>query len=561
MVTLLPPAHSLSTECPVKWTVAQERGLNKELECCDCSGAADGVAAYVKQTYLRFLWLPESIMPLRAVVPALLRLQPGLQTSSRYSSSAFLPLRDLLLPFLLTPRTAFQKYHDRMNRMIDNDNDNVASDDEGQMMWLAYRNAKGDEELEAQTQDANGTVSMYDAEEAWKERWLTRMEQREVQIQTILHFLLLSLPGPPASPATNLELELPVYLSSSKKRKRKQKEATPPPSAPELEECVELFMDKLSMWQLMSALDAQDAERQWERSAGAKGKGKGEDERDWMQIFCEDVIELRFKAQLPDLCKLLRSKVFQDSSFTDDPGSPLSTPPASPRPAPKRLKSTASSAQTQHSSTSRIQSRTQDIPPDPHELQRARSRSLSLSLEQERARSLSISAGTRKRTIVREVSMTTAFKGKAQAKAREKQKVAAKAAARKAPPADPNLAKARRTTKGITLVAATPVKPKERRGTSQAVFEVVPGGQAGGQPLPRCELECVAEGDEDDGDLTLSSSPDVLLHGSMPPSQSAKMVLVGALDEDGDEGVRGWMGENAHLALMDTPTKPKHTRR
>ena len=45
-------------------------------------------------------------------------------------------------------------------------------------------------------------------------------------------------------------------------------------------------MDKLSMWQLMATLDEQAAERKW-----AKGKQKAADERDWMQAFCEDVVE------------------------------------------------------------------------------------------------------------------------------------------------------------------------------------------------------------------------------------------------------------------------------
>lgn len=40
------------------------------------------------------------------------------------------------------------------------------------------------------------------------------------------------------------------------------------------------------MWQLMATLDEQDAERK-----RAKGKQKAADERDWMQVFCEDVVE------------------------------------------------------------------------------------------------------------------------------------------------------------------------------------------------------------------------------------------------------------------------------
>lgn len=57
MVTavVLPLAYALSTGCPVKWTIQQERALAKDVKIEHAVGAA----THAKQTYLRFLWLPE----------------------------------------------------------------------------------------------------------------------------------------------------------------------------------------------------------------------------------------------------------------------------------------------------------------------------------------------------------------------------------------------------------------------------------------------------------------------------------------------------------------------
>ena len=54
-------------------------------------------------------------------------------------------------------------------------------------------------------------------------------------------------------------------------------------------------MDKLCMWQLTSALDNIDTGSNpggnATQGAGTQAKQKTADERDWMQKFCEDVIE------------------------------------------------------------------------------------------------------------------------------------------------------------------------------------------------------------------------------------------------------------------------------
>lgn len=52
---VLPLTYTLSGGCPVKWTSQQERALRKDVEI-DCEA---GAIPHAKQTYLRFLWLPE----------------------------------------------------------------------------------------------------------------------------------------------------------------------------------------------------------------------------------------------------------------------------------------------------------------------------------------------------------------------------------------------------------------------------------------------------------------------------------------------------------------------
>lgn len=88
----------------------------------------------------------------------------------------------------------------------------------------------------------------------------------------MLYFLKLSLPGPqPPDPAEQ-------NGSPSKKRKRWKPKAKVVTLS--VQERLESFMDKLATWQILNSFDARGQKQSMKK-----------DERDWMQVFCEDVIE------------------------------------------------------------------------------------------------------------------------------------------------------------------------------------------------------------------------------------------------------------------------------
>ena len=121
-----------------------------------------------------------------------------------------------------------------------------------------------------------------------------------------------------------------------------------------------------------------------------------------------------------------------------------------------------------------------------------------------RERSRSLSIGPQKRGLVREVSMTTAFKGKSKPTklaARANYKGKRMAADTRGPRGGGN------DRHGTTLVAATPVKPKQPRMQSQAQAHdrlpmLIENPEFFGQAV---------EGDADEDEWMIQSSPDILL--------------------------------------------------
>ncbi|KAI0824394.1 DNA replication regulator SLD3-domain-containing protein [Trametes gibbosa] len=413
MMSVRNTVYILPTNPAVKWLATQERNISKELPYTD--SATERPEEYVLRTYLQFLWLPQSIMPLQLLLPALLRVADASPSTSE--PSVIHPLHSLLQPILLTSRASSQKYSSRIPQLIAEESDCAQTEDE--YVWDAYNKDKANEVHVPEGQDEN------EAHEQLKHAWFERMERREVQIQILLHFLLLTLPGhgaPPSAEALRdltLSLPLPPPLSPSKSKKRKDRErgkSKAPQASPQpLEERLESYMDKLAMWQLMWSVDSKfrPAHAQPAKPATA-GLDGGQDDRDWMQAFCEDLVEPLFKEKLPDFCALFRSKLFREAAISDTDTVDLS-PPTSPKRGSKRLKTSASAASGPSAAAGSSKAKDDAAT-------RARSRSLSMSLEQEqreRSRSVSIApGGLRKRGIVREVSMTTVFKGKERAKSR-----------------------------------------------------------------------------------------------------------------------------------------------
>ncbi|KIN96307.1 hypothetical protein M404DRAFT_1006817, partial [Pisolithus tinctorius Marx 270] len=523
-----------------KWTTTQEKSINRDYPFTDLH--LESPEQYVVRTYLQFLWLPESIMPLILLVPSLRRVQEPPSSSSESEH----PLHALLEPLLLSTRSSSSKYHTELPQILANNGG--AGEIEETTMWYAlnYERAgagEGEEgENGAQGSNSEDTIMI---EDKWKNAWLERLERREVQIQILLYLLKLSLPGPcrPLPPVT-----IPpsgtgndTKLAKNAKRK-KEKSATVTPSPTER---LESFMDKLSTWQLISKMDSQGMH------------GASPEERDWMQTFCEDVVEPQFKTTFPDMCKILRSKVFPHSPFADDDyGSDTDV-------ASNRSSSPAPVSKPSTSKTSREKERPKQ---DLHRSASvssttagsnlgARSRSLSVSLAQDAStrRSNSATSTTLKRALSREVSMSRTFKPRPAPtlKGSEDHK-----ATHSQPPDPshrlaPNAKKRVTNAQGVTLVAATPTKSGPgKRSRSAGVGQIrnfsptpIPNMEIGDREMDPFEMQ--------DEEIWLpDSSPDLLLLRAREHSSSSPSCLDSFNNQDGD-------GDDDSDIEMQTPAKKR----
>ncbi|KAG5644438.1 hypothetical protein DXG03_008533 [Asterophora parasitica] len=393
-------------------------------------------------------------MPLKLLVPSLLRVNSG------YAEPHV--LHTLLKPLLQTARSASRKYNTELPQILSNGGG--AGEIEESMVWYALSYEKADDELWTR----NTAVAGPWEDVQWRAKWLECMEQREYensssselltdqpfryQIQILLYFLIVSLPEPPPP--------LPTPLRAAKPRKGKRngpREATEPREEPVIErpprECLEIFMDKLSMWQLMEGIGTVS------KSFDASSRDKP---LDWMQIFFQEIVQ------------------------------PQSASPSSSRAtSPERQASPARST-----TSSKVQT---DLP-----------RSLSVSLAQERSeRERSVTAGAlKKRVLNREVSMSRAFKPKARPSQDDENKAKAAETTRKLEEA---AKKAPVKAQGVLLVEATPTKPKHSRSASTFSFN---GTRTQSFSL-QSSLGAKDDGDDDEDEWLLpgSSSPDVLLLG------------------------------------------------
>ncbi|KAF4569907.1 hypothetical protein EYR40_008887 [Pleurotus pulmonarius] len=415
MATIEKEYHLRQSSKSQNWTANQEKSISKDFPFSDI--ALETPDQYVARMYLQFLWLPESIVPLELLIPAIQRVQVA-STSTQH------PLHALLEPLLLTPRSVRNKYHVELLQILADNGG--AGEIEETMMWYVLNYEKFDHITES---DDGGRAS-----DTWRKKWLIRMERREyvvafrctlsafildrVLVQILLYMLKLSLPVQP-------QLE-----TSPRKRKRKGRTDEPANSLTP-EDILESFMDKLSAWQHVQNL---------EPVASTK------DDLDWMQTFCQHVLEPQFKSTLPELCELFRSKVFQTSVFSDGTSSRSSSPDRDVEATePSRAGSRAGSIMPEGDEQGRTSSN--------RALSRARSRSLSVSLAQEEKARAASAGFVKKRVLNREISMSRAFKPKPKETAKPVEPTKAKSAA---PPANKKLTQDR----GVTLVEETPEKPR-----------------------------------------------------------------------------------------------------
>ncbi|KAJ7483311.1 hypothetical protein FB451DRAFT_1234085 [Mycena latifolia] len=424
----------------VPWTVTQEKSilheypLNVKDESCD---------DFIARTYFQFVWLPDSIMPLRLLVPSLLRV-----TAAPDSATQPHPLHAMLERLLLTSRAVTNKYHVELPYILANGGGE--GEEEESMMWFAVTHEKSDNDEEEPWLN-----------DTWRSKWMERMERREVQVQILLYLLKMSLPGPPPPPE----------ISSPSKKRRKLDN----PPSPSLEDRLEAFMDKLSMWQLVTTLD--------EGLLHRKG------DRDWMQTFFEDVVEPRFGTTVSTQTALLKSKIYPHSPFSDFSDSEEERA-SSPDIPTDRARSVSVARTDRGTSVSAAAPHRKTLA----EPARSRSRSLSITLAQEREREQQRegSVGAKRKVLNREVSMKRAFKPRERdPKAIEAERMAKEMAEEKKRAEDARIAaiseeETRRL--GVTLVAATPVKAKARSRANT--------------------------GRQRTGDEERDSSPDLLLMGS-----------------------------------------------
>ncbi|EIW74304.1 hypothetical protein CONPUDRAFT_160342 [Coniophora puteana RWD-64-598 SS2] len=525
----------------VKWSATQESAINREYPFTDL--AAETPDQYVVRTYLQFLWLPESIMPLELLVPSLQRVR----VASTSDPDAPHPLHGLLEPLLLSVRASSSKYHVDLPEILASNGG--AGEVEETMMWFALNHEKIDSVDDKVEASANSEDAVL-LEDKWRSGWLQRLERREVQIQILLYLLKLSLPGPP------VPLPAVTVLASPSKSRRKQRETTLVPST---EERLESFMDKISMWQLADA-----------SGADFQTQAQTKDEQDWMQKYCERIVEPQFKTSLPEACELLRSKVFPSSPFSDDEGTARSR---SPSPTGSEALSTRGTSRrsSRHPSPAPSEASTSARNADQH----SRSRSLSVSLAEDanaRRTAYSASSGAAiKRAFSREISMSRAFKAKPGAK--KKSNAGAQSQAQ-LPTAKPSITRgaggrsmsfaaksstaasaSAKSSAGVTLVAATPVKRAEKQRnsafqrsqttqtfqrslTSASLFSsraISPNLSSGAEDTTMADVMEGQDGEDMEEEVWLpaDSSPDILLLG--PSRKRSSSDAEGARDYEDDD--------------------------
>ncbi|KDQ18823.1 hypothetical protein BOTBODRAFT_170823 [Botryobasidium botryosum FD-172 SS1] len=425
--------YSLDLHCPIPWpTPTTEIHPDYPLKSAEDETADD----FVIRKYLETLWLAEALMPLAHLVPSLQRVEAS--TSSRNQQKLH-PLSACIHPLLLTLEQIENKFRAELPQIL---TDGGGEDEiEEKMMWFAW----GSEKL--------GDMEPGEALEKSKKKWLDRLERREVQIQVLLHFMVLSLASSGAT-------------EQDKKRKRSRKKEKKR-DGPSTEETLERLTDRLCIWQTLASLDSVLGD--------GVGQAQKADEKDWVQTFCDDVVAPSFVYAVPSPFQSFRAQIFPVISRATSPSSPLSPP----RRAVKAPKDKDASGAT----LARTRSRRSPSPTHPlstGSLRRSMSRSMSVVSLIEGEESQSVRRGgvvsSSRLFKGREVGMkrtATAPKDKdVKGKALEdRPKGSTSGQTRRLPsaplPRTSSTIARSQSSQPMLLVASTPVKPKHSKQASR----------------------------------------------------------------------------------------------
>jgi hypothetical protein len=117
-------------------------------------------------------------MPLHLLVPSLLRVTDASSSASSDSTATPHPLHALLEPLLLTARSTANKYHVELPQILADGGG--AGEIEETMMWYVLNYEIADTDEVRTRPNGVGHAEGPWVDDKWRNRWLERMERREL---------------------------------------------------------------------------------------------------------------------------------------------------------------------------------------------------------------------------------------------------------------------------------------------------------------------------------------------------------------------------------------------
>ncbi|KAG9123647.1 hypothetical protein FRC07_014393 [Ceratobasidium sp. 392] len=396
---------------------------------------------YSERRYLECLWMPDVLEPLFNLVPSLRRVAPSHEWSPSLGPH---PLHAIIDEHLLDPVDIHKKYRKTIPALLVKEGD--AQDAEEACMWYAWTHA--------QPEDAGHTNGGTEQEDKWTKTWLHEAEKRECLIQILLRMLKLTLPPPP-----------PVKQKKRKNRGAKEDSAT----YADVIAGLEMLADRIGIMRQTAASALQKDKEKSDQKGGAK-------DRDWAEVFCDDILKPLFEEALPDQYETIRYHCVPAPSRPASPAYSEASVVEVSKPQPRErslarstsVSTRAGSLHTRSHSQARSLSREDSFAPSisgKSRQSRSRSGSVEPSLDlngRSRSRSRSVSFATRSaggiRAPVQRPGMRPVQGPRGKAKTRQVNS-APSGVGKQTRIAAPEPAARSKTTGPTTLVAATPQKP------------------------------------------------------------------------------------------------------